>query len=146
VDINPQAVRCAQENLALNRLETRAEARHGDLFAPLGEERFDVVLFNPPFLRGSPEGAFEGSFYSTDVAERFAAELGVHLNPGGYALLLLSSLGDAPAFLQALRWRGFHVRILRERTYSTEQLTLFQVTPAPEGEFSQIEEVYDPVV
>ena len=79
----------------------------GDLFAPFKDERFDVVLFNPPFLRGSAQGSFEGAFYAGDVAERFAAGLGEHLNPGGYALLLLSSLGDAPGFLQQLRWKGF---------------------------------------
>jgi release factor glutamine methyltransferase len=140
VDVNPQAVRCAQENITLNRLGARAEVRLGDLFAPLGDERFDVVLFNPPFLRGSAQGPFEGAFYAGDVAERFAAGLGAHLKPGGCALLLLSSLGDAPAFLQQLRWQGFCVRSLRERAYSTEQLTLFQVSPGPLREFGPIEE------
>ncbi len=54
VDINPAAVRCAQINALLNQLEQRIEVRRGDLFAPVAGERFDLVLFNPPFLRGAP--------------------------------------------------------------------------------------------
>ncbi len=54
VDINPAAVRCAGINAMLNHLEARIDLRQGDLFAPVADERFDVVLFNPPFLIGVP--------------------------------------------------------------------------------------------
>src|SRR5580658_5400326 len=49
VDINPAAVRCARINALLNEVEPRIEVRQGDLFSALGDERFDLVLFNPPF-------------------------------------------------------------------------------------------------
>src|SRR3989304_1477034 len=49
VDINPQAVRCARVNVLLNGLEDRVEVRPGDLLGPVAGERFDLVLFNPPF-------------------------------------------------------------------------------------------------
>ena len=52
VNINPDAVRCARMNVLLNQMENRVEIREGGLFGPLGDERFDVVLFNPPFLSG----------------------------------------------------------------------------------------------
>ena len=52
VDINAAAVRCTQINALLNRVEHRVEVRHGDLYTPVAQERFDLILFNPPFLRG----------------------------------------------------------------------------------------------
>ena len=53
VDINPGAVRCAALNALLNHVEARIEVRQGDLFAPVARERFDLVLFNPPFFVGA---------------------------------------------------------------------------------------------
>src|SRR4029077_16086132 len=90
VDINPAAVRCARINVIMNRLEDRIEVVQGDLFAPLAGRRFDLVLFNPPFLRGMPRDDADRAWRSTDVAERFAAGLRAHLKPGGGALILLS--------------------------------------------------------
>jgi len=57
VDINPAAVRCARINALLNNLDHKIEVRHGDLFAPVAGERFDLILFNPPFLCGTPRDA-----------------------------------------------------------------------------------------
>jgi methylase of polypeptide subunit release factors len=86
VDINSAAVRCAEMNALLNHREERIEVRHGDLFTPVREERFDLILFNPPFLRGIPRDDRDRAWRSNDVAERFAAGLGAHLNPGGFAM------------------------------------------------------------
>ena len=98
VDINAAAVRCAGINAVLNHLEEKIEVRHGDLFAPVSEERFDLILFNPPFLRGAARNDRDRAWRSSDVAERFAAGLGAHLKSGGSALVLLSTFGDAGHF------------------------------------------------
>ena len=52
VDINAAAVRCTRINALLNNVTL--DVREGDLFNPIGTDRFDVVLFNPPFYRGTP--------------------------------------------------------------------------------------------
>ena len=78
----------------LNHMEHKIEVRHGDLFAPVWQERFDLVLFNPPFLRGAARDDRDRAWRSSDVAERFAADLSAHLKPGGLALVLLSTFGD----------------------------------------------------
>jgi len=49
VDCNPRALRFAQFNAAVNRVE-RATFLRGDLYEPLGGERFDAILANPPFV------------------------------------------------------------------------------------------------
>jgi len=90
-------VRCARANVLLSGLDDRIEIRQGDLFAPVAGERFDLLLFNPPFFRGEPRGNFDLAWRATDVLERFAAGLPAALAPGGRALLLLSTTATPPA-------------------------------------------------
>jgi HemK-related putative methylase len=131
VDINPAAIRCAAVNALLNKLDTRIELRHGDLFAPLAGEQFDVVLFNPPFLLGPPKDARDAAWRSNDLPQRFAAELADHLKPGGAALVLLSSFGDAcPRYEAELRARGFRLEAVARRRYINETVTLLRAAPA----------------
>ncbi len=129
VDINAAAVRCAQINVALNQLEHKIEVRQGDLFAPVQGERFDLILFNPPFFRGTPRSDRDRAWRSNDAAERFAAQLGSHLRPGGHALILLSTLGIAAAFLEQLRRYGFRLAVVAERRYIGERMALFSAVP-----------------
>jgi release factor glutamine methyltransferase len=134
VDINP-AVRCACVNALLNGLETRIDVRHGDLFGPVAGERFDVVLFNPPFLLGAPLDDRDAAWRSSDVAERFATGLAAHLKPGGVAFLLLSTFGPACArFESELREGGFHLEVVARKRFVNETVTLLGVTSSPPRE------------
>jgi release factor glutamine methyltransferase len=126
VDLSPEAIRCARVNCAVNRVEDRVDLRQGDLFTPVGGERFDVVLFNPPFFRGIPKDLFDRSWRSPDVAERFAAGLADHLTPDGHALVVLSSDGDPAGFLRALRANAFAVDVVARRDFLNETLTIYR--------------------
>jgi release factor glutamine methyltransferase len=129
VDLNPRAVRSARINALLHGVDDRVEVREGDLFAPVGDERFDRVLFNPPFFRGEPHDMFERAFFATDVVERFAEHLRDHLVPGGQCLLLLSSSGDEARLLRAFTMRRFTVELAAHRDVRAEVLSLYRVTP-----------------
>jgi len=129
VDINPAAVRCAAINTLLNNLDHKIDVRHGDLFAPVRGERFDLVLFNPPFVRGTPRDHRDRAWRSNDVAERFAAGLRAHLKPGGSALVLLSTFGDGRLFLREFHEQGFEISVHAERCFVNERLTLFRLLP-----------------
>src|SRR5215469_2503499 len=129
VDINPAAVRCAAINAHLNHLEHRIEVRHGDLFAPVAGERFDLIAFNPPFLRGAPLSDRDRAWRSVDVAERFAAGLSDHLKPGGAALVVLSTFGNARVFLEQARERGCLISVIAQRRFVNERLAVFKVEP-----------------
>jgi HemK-related putative methylase len=131
VDISAAAVRCARLNAVLNHLDDRIDIRHGDLFTPLADERFDLVLFNPPFLLGDPKDDRDAAWRSSDAARRFAAGLGDHLEPGGTALLLLSSFGDACTFFESeLRAYGFGLDVFARRRFINETLTIVRATRA----------------
>jgi release factor glutamine methyltransferase len=129
VDINRAAVRCAGINALLNNVEHRIDVRHGDLFAPVTGERFDLILFNPPFVKGAPRDDRDRAWRSSDVAERFAAGLAAHLKPGGAALVLLSSFGDGQVFLDEFSRQGLQLSVLAERRFVNERLTVFRLTP-----------------
>jgi methylase of polypeptide subunit release factors len=130
VDVNPEAVRCTRINVLLNRLEHTVDVRQGDLFAPVEGERFQLILFNPPFFRGVAKNLFELSWRSPDVLERFACGLRAALAPDGEALILLSTDGDAPAMLAALDGQGFRAEPELHRNLGNEIMTLYSVRPA----------------
>jgi HemK-related putative methylase len=127
VDLNPEAVRCARINALLNRLEDRIEVRQGDLFAPVEGERFDLILFNPPFFRGEPKGLFDLAWRATDVLERFAAGLPGALTDKGRALLLLSTDGDAAGMLRALEANGLRYEPAVRKDYGNEVMTIYDI-------------------
>ena len=127
VDINAAAVRCAWINALLNRVDDTVEVRHGDLFDPVDDERFDLVLFNPPFRAGEARNDRERAWRANGLGERFAEGLGRHLRPRGAALLLLSTFGEAGIFLEPLRRKGYGISPLAERRYVGERLTLYRI-------------------
>jgi release factor glutamine methyltransferase len=129
VDINPAAVRCAGINALLNDSEDKIDVRQGDLFAPVRGERFDLILFNPPFMRGVPQDDRDKAWRSADVAERFAAGLRSHLKPGGSALVVLSTFGDARHFLEQFSKQDLGIYVQAERRFVNERLIVFQIVP-----------------
>lgn len=125
VDVNPEAVRCTRVNILMNRLEDRIDVRHGDLFGPVSGQRFDLVLFNPPYFRGQPKDLFDLAWRSVDLPERFAAGLPGALTQGGRALIVLSTDGEAPALLKALEENGLKVEAAAHRNFGNEIMTVF---------------------
>jgi release factor glutamine methyltransferase len=126
-DINPEAVRCTRLNAALNRLEDWIDVRAGDLFEPVRGERFDLVLFNPPFFPGRATEPWEHAWRSEGVLDRFLAGLPDVLAPDGRAILILSTV--ASGALERLESSGFRTRILAERQLLLERLSIVEVTP-----------------
>jgi HemK-related putative methylase len=125
VDLNPEAVRCAKINCLLNAVETQVEVRQGDLFDPVRGERFDLVLFNPPFFRGEPTTLFEMAWRSRDALERFAAGLPDALADDGQALILLSTDGEGAALVAALQANRFLLEVAGRRNFGNEIMTVY---------------------
>jgi release factor glutamine methyltransferase len=128
VDVSRQAVRCAHINALLHEVENRVDVREGDLFGPVAGERFDVVLFNPPFFRGTPRDALEGALWAEDVVERFAAGVRQVLTPQGYALVVLSSDGDVGTFLRTFEENGLSATVVAQQDLINERLTVYRLT------------------
>jgi hypothetical protein len=74
-----------------------------------------------------PKDALDRAWRSTDVIERFAAQLSAHLEPAGHALLVLSSDGERSEFLGALERSGFAHEIVAERDFVNEVMRVYLV-------------------
>jgi HemK-related putative methylase len=126
-DINPEAVRALRINALLNHLEDRVEARQGDLFASVAGERFDLIVFNPPYFAGEAKDLWELSWRDVNrTRARFVNEAAQYLTPGGRVLICDSDIA-VDRMEQALAAAGFRVAVRRKQTIvSGEVLTVFE--------------------
>ena len=107
VDLNPRAVRFARFNAQLNGIQNY-EVRHGNLYEPIGQECFDVILANPPFVP-SPEMGLkfrDGGVRGETVLREILSGADQHLNPDG-RLCVVTDLVDAQRYPEKLvSWWG----------------------------------------
>ncbi|MEZ5921585.1 MAG: 50S ribosomal protein L3 N(5)-glutamine methyltransferase [Parvularculaceae bacterium] len=94
-DVSADALKVAARNVADYGLETRVALKHGDLFAPLHGEKFDLIITNPPYVdaeamsslpaefRAEPALALAAGDDGMDVVRRIIKEAPGHLNAGG---------------------------------------------------------------
>jgi ribosomal protein L3 glutamine methyltransferase len=95
VDISKDALDVAARNVGDHGLEDRITLHHGDLFAPLGTRRYDLIISNPPYVdaegmaalprecRAEPELAFDGGADGLAVIRRIIEDAPAHLTPQG---------------------------------------------------------------
>lgn len=62
VDLSPDAMAVARRNIEAHGLTRRIHLHEGDLFAPLGAKRYDVILTNPPYVETAAMAAFPPEF------------------------------------------------------------------------------------
>ncbi len=89
VDTNPRAVEMAAFNARLNGL-ANVECLEGDLFEPVAEHRFDLVVSNPPFVI-SPEQRYiyrDSGMHGDEVTRKIVRQVPDYLNEGGYCQIL----------------------------------------------------------
>ncbi|MFT4989172.1 MAG: hypothetical protein ACI9BK_001946 [Acidimicrobiales bacterium] len=70
-DISEAAARCAAQNC----LELDVDVRHGDMFAPVEGETFDLVVVNPPYERKNPSWLSSSALTSPDFLEKLGARV-----------------------------------------------------------------------
>lgn len=131
VDINPHAIRCSRANALIQGLEDKIDVFQGNLFEPVQGKKFDLVTFNPPYFRGNPNSPLDMAWRADTVLERFAAGLPEILEPGGKALLLLSTDGAKEDLLEALRNNSMTIRTIAERRYGNEILSALTAEAIP---------------
>ena len=95
VDISKDALDVAARNVSEYNLEDRITLHRGDLFAPLGEARYDLIVSNPPYVdaegmaalprecRAEPKLAFDGGADGLDIVRRILNDARAHLTPQG---------------------------------------------------------------
>ena len=110
VDMSGDALDVAARNVADYALADRVTLHRGDLFQPLGDKRYDLIISNPPYVdaqgmtklprecRAEPKLAFDGGADGLDVIRRMLQQTGRHLTPEGG---LLCEIGRGREMLEA---------------------------------------------
>jgi ribosomal protein L3 glutamine methyltransferase len=108
-DISPAALRVAARNRSLHGLEERVRLLESDLFAGIGEQGYDVIVSNPPYVstaemellppeyRHEPRLAFAGGETGLDLVLRILRDAPDYLDDEG---ILLVEVGNSAAALQ----------------------------------------------
>ena len=94
-DLSAGALALARRNVAAHRLGDRIALHRGDLFAPLGGQRYDLILSNPPYVdakamaklppeyRHEPRMALAAGQDGLELVRRIVAEAPGHLTKEG---------------------------------------------------------------
>ena len=112
-DISPQALAVAQRNIdkhaAQFHLRERVRTVESDLFANLADQRYELIVCNPPYVdaddfaampqeyRAEPELALQSGIDGLDFTRRLLAEAGDHLTAEG---LLIIEVGNSWTHLE----------------------------------------------
>jgi len=110
VDISKDALGVAARNVVDYALEERVKLHRGDLFQPIGNARYDLIISNPPYVdaegmaalprecRAEPKLAFDGGADGLDLIRRILREARQHLTASGG---LLCEIGRGRERLEA---------------------------------------------
>ena len=130
-DINFDAITLAEENFKANGIEN-IELLFGNLFEVVKNRKFDVILFNTPYLptedgevlQDNLNYAFDGGLNGRKVIDLFLNEVKNHLNDGGIVQLIQSSLSGNEITLQKLESLGFRAEIAKKEHYFFDDIVL----------------------
>ena len=130
-DINYNALELAEKNFKLNNINT-IKLEFGDLFEPVKDKKFDVILFNTPYLPTDSDDiinddlnyAFDGGLDGRKVIDRFINEVSNHLNDKGIVQIIQSSLSDNDRTLDMFDSNGFVAEIAESEKFFFEEIVL----------------------
>jgi ribosomal protein L3 glutamine methyltransferase len=109
VDLSAHALEVARRNVARHGVGDRLQLFLGDVYEPLGEARYDLIVANPPYVSDEemqslppeflhePDLALRAGADGLDVVRRILAGAGRHLEPGG---ALFVEVGDSDERVQ----------------------------------------------
>jgi ribosomal protein L3 glutamine methyltransferase len=109
VDVSPQALEVARRNVGRHQVSDRLRLLQGSVFEPLGAQRYDLIVSNPPYVsdaemqalpdeyRHEPDLALRAGSDGLDVVRSILAGAKQHLEPGG---VLFVEVGDSDERLQ----------------------------------------------
>jgi len=130
-DINFDACELARKNFTENGIEN-IEILWGNLFEVVENRKFDVILFNTPYLPTEDDEvldntinyAFDGGLNGRKVIDLFLNEVRNHLNDGGIVQMIQSSLSGNDETLARLDEMGFIAEIAASEHFFFEDITL----------------------
>jgi len=135
-DIVAEALELARENAQQNTVEV--DLREGNMFEPV-EGRFDVIIFNPPYLPTAPEDlthspldkALDGGPDGTAVTIQFIEQLNQYLAHEGRAYIVVSSLQENGKIEDAMHRQHLVARRRGSEKFDFETISVLEVRRPP---------------
>jgi HemK-related putative methylase len=130
VDIDKKALETAKNNAsdAGVRVYKKIKFIYSDLFKKLKKQRFDTIIFNPPYLpedKNFREKAIHGGKKGYELIERFFSAVNDYLAEDGIILLVFSSLTKKEKVNEATENYGFEKELLNEKRIFFETLYVY---------------------
>jgi release factor glutamine methyltransferase len=118
IDVSRRSIAAVAINSALNGV--RVQVRRGEMFAPLGDRRYDIILANPPFVPSGDDDApavgaaraWEAGPDGRRFLDPLIASAPSRLRPGGRLLVVHSSLCGEAATLEGLAEAGLEAEVI----------------------------------
>ena len=130
-DLSRDALSLAKENAQMNGADVHF--LQGDLWEPLKERSFDLILSNPPYIPTAdcdtlqeevmrePRMALDGGADGLDFYRRIADEAMAHLNPGGLIAVELG-IGEAEDVAKLFENAGLTDAVIRKDLYGVARM------------------------
>lgn len=134
-DVSSLALKCASQNIKLNDLTSKIELREGQLFEPIHpNERFDVILINPPYLPADSleiDDTLTQSWSSgkdgRTIIDEFLQYFDNYLKKHGRVQLIQSSLSMPEETIRAINKKGMKIEKISEKNFFYEKIILFLI-------------------
>jgi release factor glutamine methyltransferase len=130
-DINEKAVKCALKNTITNH-RYNVELKEGNLFEPVENRKFDLILFNTPYLPTSEDeklqenlnAAFDGGLDGRDTIDAFIDQVKHYLNDEGRVQIVQSSLASVDKTVDKLKELGFDAEVCASEKCFFEEIVV----------------------
>jgi len=129
-DISKEAIKIARENAELNGINN-IEFIQSDLFSSLPHIKFDIILFNPPYLDLKPKSIFDYAIcdYKKRTIKRFLKEAKDYLKENGHIEIAYSSIADPYVVMEYAKNIGWKIEKIAEKKIPGEKLYVFKLIP-----------------
>lgn len=128
-DIDKNALKEAEKNAKKKKIKNISFA-HSDLFSKIKKQKFDLIIFNPPYLpqdKGIKDGAIYGGEKGYETICRFLENANDYLKENGIILLLFSSLSKKERIDGFIEDFGFDKELLGEKPLFFERLYAYKI-------------------
>ncbi len=124
-DINPRAVMCTRENAKNNKAEIHVF--ESNLFEKAPKKKFDLVIFNPPYLPSdgyNDDLRWSGGYEGIEIILDFFDQATDFLTERAEILFIFSSHANQEKLKKVLDIMGFNLRVLQTKRIFFEEIHL----------------------
>ena len=137
VDINEEVLKIGKKLADINNVDITFIK--SDVFDNV-VGTYDIIIANPPYLKGYPRNIEELSYYAgpnLEIVYKFLSQLPDFMKDDGFALLVLSSLSDLENITKFLNRMKLDYQIVKKKHIFFEDLYLLKIEKKKEDSSSR---------